>query len=100
MKVSIPLQLPEKKPAELLRLVRRMRRFSRRVTVEDCAGISRGGEKTQYLHRHRNLKYSSGKPPVDYTAVELLVDFRAALSQESYYEAAQLYFQLKRLLGW
>lgn len=82
------------------RLITNMHRFSKQITSADCAGISGQGEKVQYTQVHKDMKRKGGHSPKDYTAVEMLIDFRAALEKADYEEAMPLYFGLRRMLGW
>lgn len=81
-------------------LINRMWAFHDRVRPEDCAGLTGQGEKVQYKHKHKSIKRHGGKPPADYTAVELLIDFKIAMKAKSYEEAIPVYYQLKRMLNW
>jgi hypothetical protein len=83
------------------RLIRHMEKFAREVKASDCADLKGDPrEKTQYTHSHKALKLKGGHPPRDYTAVELLIDFKIEMNKENYDQAIPLYFQLIRLLKW
>ena len=82
------------------RTIRHMVEFSKIIKASDCAGISGQGDKVQFTHLHDSMKQKGGHAPKDYTAVEMLVDFKAALLQGKYDEAIPLYFGLRRMLGW
>lgn len=91
----------ETKLAVSQKLINKMWRFNQLVKTEDCAGITGHEEPTQYTEKHKSLKRkASGKQPADYNAVELLVDFRAAMNAGNYEEAVPLYFHLRRMLNW
>ena len=82
------------------RLIRHMHEFNSLVKTEDCAGLSGRGEKVQYKHQHKSMKYKGGNPPRDYSAVEMLIDFRRYMSLANYQEAIPLYYSLRRMLNW
>jgi hypothetical protein len=77
-----------------------MNEFAKTVTAKDCAGISGQGAKVQFTHLHNSMKQKGGHAPKDYTAVEMLVDFKSHLQKAEYDEAMPLYFGLRRMLGW
>lgn len=82
------------------RLINNMHKFATEVTASDCAGISGQGQKVEYKNVHKSMKKKGGSPPKDYTAVEMLIDFKAAMKAAQYDEARPLYFGLRRMLGW
>jgi hypothetical protein len=79
-------------------LIGRMISFSNAVKASDFAGLSGSGEKVQYTHVHKSMKVKGGSPPRDYDAVEMMIDFQSAISQQNYDQAIPLYYSLKRLL--
>lgn len=85
---------------ERAKLITRMWTFYNTVTADDCAGISGQGQRVQYTHKHQSAKVKGGSPPKDYTAVEVLVDFRKAMDSSKFEDAIPLYFSLKRMIGW
>lgn len=77
-----------------------MKHFAKTITAEDCAGLTGQSEKTQYKNKHKSRKIKGGSPPKDYTAVEMLIDFKQAMKEQNFEEAVPLYYSLKRLLGY
>lgn len=77
-----------------------MWKFYREVSAKDCAGLRPLSEKVQYVHEHKSMKLKGGRPPRDYDAVELLVDFKKAMDNDNLDEAIPLYYILKRWLNW
>lgn len=79
-------------------MLARMTWLANHLTSEDLANLSYREEKPIYLGPQRaSGGYKGGKPPVDYQAVEVLVDFQAALREGQYEAAIGPYYQLIRL---
>jgi len=86
--------------ARYQKLINRMWVFFKEVKASDCAGLAGQGPKTEYTHLHRNIKKKGGKPPADYTAVEMMIDFKLEMGRHNYDDAIPLYYSLKRMLNW
>lgn len=82
------------------RLIGRMQKFAREVKAEDCAGLAGQGPRTEYKHQHKSMKRKGGKPPADYTAVEMLIDLQIELKRNNFDDAIPLYYALKRMLNY
>lgn len=81
------------------KLVRRIERFLSTITASDCAGLTGQGEKVQYTHSHKSMKFKGGKPPADYSAVEMLIDLRIEYNRQNIDDAIPLYYALRRMLN-
>jgi hypothetical protein len=55
-------------------------------------------DKTQWKSKHKNLKKKGGRPPVDYSAIEMLSDLETALAERNVRQALVLYGLLNRIL--
>jgi hypothetical protein len=103
-----PEDLPEGKTEQDLRVIRSIQRrnrmiewmhlFNSSISAKDFAGLVGNGEKVQYTCMHKSMKVKGGRPPMDYTAIEMLVDFRHALRSGFYEDAIPLYYSLRKLL--
>lgn len=72
--------------------------FIRELRVEDLSGIKVPAEANPVKgERSRVSGHKGGKPPVDYSAVEILVDLRSALHDGDFRSAYSMYITLKRL---
>jgi hypothetical protein len=68
------------------------------LKIEDLAEIKMPAEPNPIKgERTSGGAKKGGKPPVDYTAVELLVDMKSDLIKGNYRAAYQAYVTLKRL---
>lgn len=72
--------------------------FAANLPIEELANIHVPAEANPIKGERSKVKgRSGGKPPVDYTAVEILVDMQADLLRGNYRGAYRAYVTLKRL---
>jgi hypothetical protein len=78
-----------------------IRIFLDKFDISDCAGLSgQQSEKTVYEnYGGQGQKKKGGRPPKDYTAVEVYVDLQLAVDRLDWLEAVKCYHKLIRLLG-
>ena len=72
--------------------------FAANLPIEELAGIRVPAEANPIKGERSKVKgHSGGKPPVDYTAVEMLVDMQHDLLHGRFRQAYRAYVTLKRL---
>lgn len=72
--------------------------FVKRLRVEDLANLHVPSEPNPVKGERSHISgHKGGHPPVDYSAVEALVDMKAALKDGNFREAYSLYVTLMRL---
>ncbi len=78
--------------------INNMIRYSQRSASDLFAGIG-PGEKTQYSHKHQQMKKKGGRPPKDYELTEAFCDFCRLVQKGHYREALPLYYYLLKHSG-
>ena len=79
--------------------INNMIQYSKKSASDLFAGMG-PGEKTQYSHKHANMKRKGGnRPPREYELTEVFCDFCRYVQLGQYGEALPLYYYLRHFSG-